>query len=187
MAIEERAHELGYDILFAHSLNKPEREEALPPPVSVAPGGRACSFRRFIGLKPRRGSIRKSWRAKSRRSCSARPPLFANPLSAWKSRNCSPAIPPRNIFSNSATNASPISPDRRPRRGRMNGLKATAAPCAKPGWRRTTSWFFNPAARLKTAPMPRCRCSMKAATPPPSRPSATSWPSVVRTHFFRKG
>jgi DNA-binding LacI/PurR family transcriptional regulator len=27
MAIEERAHELGYDLLFAHSLNKPEREE----------------------------------------------------------------------------------------------------------------------------------------------------------------
>jgi LacI family transcriptional regulator len=27
MAIEERAHELGYDILFAHSFNKPEREE----------------------------------------------------------------------------------------------------------------------------------------------------------------
>jgi LacI family transcriptional regulator len=27
MAIEERAHELGYDILFAHSLNKPDREE----------------------------------------------------------------------------------------------------------------------------------------------------------------
>jgi LacI family transcriptional regulator len=26
-AIEERAHELGYDILLAHSLNKPEREE----------------------------------------------------------------------------------------------------------------------------------------------------------------
>jgi LacI family transcriptional regulator len=28
MAIEERAHELGYDILFAHSLNQPEREES---------------------------------------------------------------------------------------------------------------------------------------------------------------
>jgi LacI family transcriptional regulator len=27
VAIEERAHELGYDILFAHSLNKAEREE----------------------------------------------------------------------------------------------------------------------------------------------------------------
>ncbi|HEX3857031.1 MAG TPA: LacI family DNA-binding transcriptional regulator [Verrucomicrobiae bacterium] len=27
VAIEERAHGLGYDILFAHSLNKPEREE----------------------------------------------------------------------------------------------------------------------------------------------------------------
>src|SRR5450432_534740 len=26
-AIEERAHELGYDVLLAHSLNKPEREE----------------------------------------------------------------------------------------------------------------------------------------------------------------
>ena len=28
VALEERAHELGYDILLAHSLNKPEREEA---------------------------------------------------------------------------------------------------------------------------------------------------------------
>src|SRR5258705_1503168 len=28
VAVEERAHELGYDILLAHSLNKPEREEA---------------------------------------------------------------------------------------------------------------------------------------------------------------
>lgn len=28
MAIEERAHELGYELLFAHSLNQPEREEA---------------------------------------------------------------------------------------------------------------------------------------------------------------
>jgi len=27
-AIEERAHELGYDILLAHTLNKPDREEA---------------------------------------------------------------------------------------------------------------------------------------------------------------
>jgi len=27
MAIEEHAHELGYDVLLAHSLNKPEREE----------------------------------------------------------------------------------------------------------------------------------------------------------------
>jgi LacI family transcriptional regulator, galactose operon repressor len=26
-AVEERAHELGYDVLIAHSLNKPEREE----------------------------------------------------------------------------------------------------------------------------------------------------------------
>jgi LacI family transcriptional regulator len=28
VAVEERAHELGYDILLAHSLNKPEREES---------------------------------------------------------------------------------------------------------------------------------------------------------------
>jgi LacI family transcriptional regulator len=28
VAVEERAHELGYDILFAHSLNKSEREES---------------------------------------------------------------------------------------------------------------------------------------------------------------
>jgi DNA-binding LacI/PurR family transcriptional regulator len=28
MAIEERAHELGYDLLLAHSLNQPDREEA---------------------------------------------------------------------------------------------------------------------------------------------------------------
>ena len=29
MAIEERAHELGYDVVIAHSLNRPEREEAV--------------------------------------------------------------------------------------------------------------------------------------------------------------
>jgi LacI family transcriptional regulator len=29
MAIEERAHELGYDLILAHSLNRPEREEAV--------------------------------------------------------------------------------------------------------------------------------------------------------------
>ena len=29
MAIEERAHELGYDLVIAHSLNRPEREEAV--------------------------------------------------------------------------------------------------------------------------------------------------------------
>lgn len=29
MAIEEKAHELGYDLIFAHSLNQPEREEAV--------------------------------------------------------------------------------------------------------------------------------------------------------------
>ena len=29
MAIEEQAHELGYDVIFAHSLNQPEREEAV--------------------------------------------------------------------------------------------------------------------------------------------------------------
>src|SRR5437762_3615084 len=28
LAIEQRAHELGYDLLLAHTLNKPEREEA---------------------------------------------------------------------------------------------------------------------------------------------------------------
>jgi DNA-binding LacI/PurR family transcriptional regulator len=28
MALEERAHELGYDLVFAHSLNQPSREEA---------------------------------------------------------------------------------------------------------------------------------------------------------------
>ncbi len=27
LAIEERAHDLGYEVIFAHSLNKPEREE----------------------------------------------------------------------------------------------------------------------------------------------------------------
>src|ERR1051325_6228256 len=27
LAIEERAHELGYDLLFMHTLNKPERED----------------------------------------------------------------------------------------------------------------------------------------------------------------
>jgi DNA-binding LacI/PurR family transcriptional regulator len=29
MAIEEKAHELGYDLIFSHSLNQPEREDAV--------------------------------------------------------------------------------------------------------------------------------------------------------------
>jgi DNA-binding LacI/PurR family transcriptional regulator len=28
VAIEERAHDLGYDLILAHSLNDPEREES---------------------------------------------------------------------------------------------------------------------------------------------------------------
>ena len=29
MAIEERAHEVGYDVILAHTLNRPDREEAV--------------------------------------------------------------------------------------------------------------------------------------------------------------
>jgi len=43
-------------------------------------------------------------------------------------------------------------------RGYTSDLKATAAPCAKPDWTWTTSWFFRPATPLKMAPKPRCKC-----------------------------
>ena len=57
-AIEERAHDLGYDILLAHTHNQPEREETCLAACCPA-GWTACSSRRSIGSRPRRGSIRK--------------------------------------------------------------------------------------------------------------------------------
>jgi hypothetical protein len=64
----------------------------------------------------------------------------------------------RSISSSSATNALPISPARRSRRGRTNVSRATAARCARPIWKWTTSSFSRPAAPLRTAPRPRCKC-----------------------------
>ncbi len=82
MAIEERAHDLGYDILFAHSLNTPEREEA-------------C-LRRFLARRVDGLFISPVYRfeaeardfsgrflpSRFRPCCLDRPPVFANLLSA---------------------------------------------------------------------------------------------------------
>ena len=77
-AIEERAHELGYDVLLAHSLNQPEREEncirrLLSRRVDglfISPVYRfeaeARIYQEMLG------------RAERRRFCSARPRHFAN-------------------------------------------------------------------------------------------------------------
>ena len=92
-AIEERAHDLGYDVIIAQSLNQPEREDACL---------RRMLSRRVDGL------------------------LI------------------------------------------MNALKVTAAPCAMPDWNRMTSLSSRPATPSRMAPRPPSRCSMKAASPPPS-------------------
>ena len=39
LAIEERAYELGYDVLLAHTLNIPEREEACLRRLALAARG----------------------------------------------------------------------------------------------------------------------------------------------------
>jgi hypothetical protein len=96
-AIEERAHELGYDVLLAHSLNKPDAR-SIASAACFRGAWTGFSFRRFIALKPRRGFIRKFWRAKRRRSCSVRPRRSAKCFPAWKPRNSSPATTPRSIF-----------------------------------------------------------------------------------------
>ena len=46
-ALEERAHELGYDILLAHTHNVPAREENLHPAPDVAARGRIFHFARL--------------------------------------------------------------------------------------------------------------------------------------------
>ena len=74
VAIEERAHELGYDILFAHSLNLPEREElCLRRFLSRRVDG-LFIFARFSlsFLKPKRGFTRK-FRSEQNADSFARP------------------------------------------------------------------------------------------------------------------
>ena len=95
-AIEERAHELGYDILLTHTLNLPAREEACI---------RRLLSRRVDGLfispvyrfEAEARIYQEIWPARSRRFCSARRRPSANRFSAWKLRNRPPATPRRNI------------------------------------------------------------------------------------------
>jgi len=51
MAIEERAHEQGYDLLFAHSLNQTSREETCIRRF-LTRRVMGCSSRRCIGSRP---------------------------------------------------------------------------------------------------------------------------------------
>ena len=154
-AIEDRAHELGYDILLAHTHNLPEREEH---------GIRRLLSRRVDGLfispvyrYEAEARIYQELLGRQTPVVLLGPRPFAGPSSAWRLRNWLPATMLHNTSSSSATNALPTSPARPSRPGRTNVSEATAAPCAKPVWKWTTSSSFKPAAPSRTAPRPRCK------------------------------
>ncbi len=106
LAIEEKAHEAGYDLLIAHSLNKPEREESAI---------RRMLARRVDGLfivptyrlhRPPRDGMNFA-DAPCRPSSSDSPPTSAGDLRTSRPTTSSPARSPHGTCWNWATNESP--------------------------------------------------------------------------------
>ena len=157
LAIEERAYALGYDVLLAHTLNIPEREEAclrrllsrrvdglfISPVYRMASGGAhlpgvACPPRPYGPARPS-------------------PPRFAANLSALSPMTSWPVTPLRSTCSNWDTSALPSWRAPSQRRGPRNGSRAIGGPCGRPAWRWTIGSCFRPAGPSKTAPRRRCR------------------------------
>lgn len=177
-AIEEKARDLGYDLLLAHTQSLPEREE--------------FCIRRFLSRRVDGLFIAPVYRldpeSRIYQELLARqtPTILLGPPAPFCKSFMSVEIE-ELVASYTVTQhllklghkriAYLTGPTVAP--GRRNAWKATAAPCAKPIWTWMTGSSFRPGLRWKTAPKPRCRCSTKPATPPPSRRSTTSSPSVA--------
>ncbi len=157
LAIEERAYELGYDVLLAHTLNIPEREEAClrrllsrrVDGLFISPVYRmAAEARIYQELIARR--VPTVLLGHTAPFCSqfvnveiGRPAgqlrRDAAPAQAGTQAHCVPGGPPRHAVDT------------------RNGSRVIAGPCAKPAWRWMTGWSFRPAGRSRTAPKRPCR------------------------------
>jgi hypothetical protein len=157
MAIEEQAFEMGYDVIVAHSLNVPEREQAVI---------RRLISRRVDGLfivpVYRLARTAPVYEELSRRGTPTvllghRAP-FCDKFVSVKPMISVPATARHDIFWTLDTSASPSSRARPPRHPRRSALKVTAGLFVKRTWRLKTSSFFKRARRSKKARKPRCKC-----------------------------
>ncbi len=129
MAIEERAHELGYEVILSHTLNIPEREDAAV---------RRLISRRVDGLfiSPvyRLGSQAPIYQELQR--CGI-PTIILGHSAAFCSQ-----------FVNVETDDLQASC--------RNASKAIAARCGRPTWRWTTNWCSTPATPSRKVKRRRC-------------------------------
>lgn len=177
LGLEEQAYELGFDLIHAHSLSTPEREESVL---------RRLVSRRVEGLfiapvyrlettapvyeELKRREIPTLLLGHAAPFCESFTSVAADDLAASyaMTRHLLDLGHRRIAFFNGPT-AAPAS---------GNNWKATAARCGKRASNRTTAWSLPPAAPSKKVRPPRRKCSRKLPTPPPSRPPAIWWPSA---------
>jgi DNA-binding LacI/PurR family transcriptional regulator len=162
MAIEERAHELGYDLLFAHSLNQPSREEACI---------RRFLLRRVDGLfitpvyrlSPAAGAYEEIRRFEVPTVILGHRGLFCSQFANVETDDIGELRVTRHLI-DLGTNASLTSPARRPRWPRRSDTKAIAAPCAKRTSKRMRL-VFNAGSTIEKERRPHNRCSTRIRKP----------------------
>ena len=156
LAIEERAHALGYDVLLAHTLNTPEREEACL---------RRLLARRVDGLfiSP---VYRMTAEASIYQELLARdiPTVLLGHTAPFCSQFVN--VETDDLLASYAvtqhllklgTSALLSWRDPWPHRGARNGLKAIAGPCARPAWRGMTGSCIRRDGPSRTAPKQPCK------------------------------
>jgi DNA-binding LacI/PurR family transcriptional regulator len=167
-ALEERAQELGYDLLLCHTQNKPEREEFCI---------RRLLARRVDGIfvTPRlsHGNDARIYRDLL---ASKTPTVLLGRLAAFCSQFVS--VSTDELAASYAITQHLLELGHRriayftgplPAIWAQERYEGFAARTAKPGWMWMTRWSSTRAARLKMATRPRCSLPTRNVTPPPSR------------------
>jgi len=168
-AIEERAHDLGYDLLLTHTQNLPDREEFCI---------RRLLSRRVDGLfispvyrmEPEARIYQEVLTRQTPTVLLGPPAPFCKSFVSVEIEELVASYTVTQHLLKLGHKRIAYLTGRPSRRGPRNASKAIAARSAKPTWKWTTGSSSRPAAQSKTAPKPRCKCSTNRAGPPPSRP-----------------
>lgn len=154
LAIEERAHDLGYEIILAQTHDREEREEAC---IQRLLARRVDGL--FISPVYRLRPDAPIYQALLARRVPVvilghSAPFCRSPM--WRLMTHSRVIPSPNTCWDSATGRLPFSAVRNPRPGRRNGSRAIAAPCVSLNLKCAMNSSSRRAPALKTAKKRRC-------------------------------